>query len=308
MSHTYEFSLEGPSIHGDRQDGALLRDLLSVLVDGSRRAARFAIEGRSFSAGPTPAWVQSAGRLEMLSGVRLDHLRFVAPTLREALPQFFEQEPMLPEEEVVNPERTALDYFGDGLQDAIAGSLDSDRYDDGLVRVFEELGEVFAHGVDRIRWLNGHSFDVVPSGVESVGRLRKQTPKDQAARVAGTLNTIRHSDRKFELVQPSGGVIRGVAEETDALRELFGKKVVATGTLKFKPSGSVLRVEAAHLALANEGELRVLGVPPRPWRTPVEIPAARVPQGARSGLNALVGTWPGNETDEEFAALVRAVS
>jgi hypothetical protein len=107
---------------------------------------------------------------------------------------------------------------------------------------------------------------------------------------------------------PTGSVLRGVAENADALKELFGKEVVASGTVKFKPSGSILRIEAGYLALASEAEMKVLGMPPRSWRTPLDVSTTRSSRGARSGLNALIGTWPGSETDEEFAALVRAVS
>jgi hypothetical protein len=308
MNHIYEIQIEGPSLKRDRQDGALLRDLLALVVDGARRAARFAIEGRSSALGTPPAWVTRAAHFDVVADSRLDHLRFEAPTLGDALPEMFEQEALLPNEDAADPNRSALDYFSDGLEDAIAGRQDSDRYDDGLVKIYEKIGDLFSQGVTRVHWLNGHALDVEAKDVEQIGKLRRQTPKEQTARVAGTLNTIRHSDSKFELVQASGGTIRGVADDRAALKEHFGKPVVASGIVKFKPSGAVLRIEAASLTPATERELRVLGAAPRAWRTGVAGPAPRAPQGPRSGINALIGMWPGPETAAELNELIKALS
>ncbi len=49
---------------------------------------------------------------------------------------------------------------------------------------------------------------------------------------------------------------------------------------------------------ASEDDLSVWGAPPKPLAQPMDVKKLRVPQGPRSGLNAIIGRWPGDETDE----------
>jgi uncharacterized protein (DUF433 family) len=40
----------------------------------------------------------------------------------------------------------------------------------------------------------------------------------------------------------------------------------------------------------------------------METAGLRQPQGSRSGVNAVIGRWPGEESDEEIAAALRELS
>jgi hypothetical protein len=45
------------------------------------------------------------------------------------------------------------------------------------------------------------------------------------------------------------------------------------------------------------------------WRgTPDELQSLRQPQGPRSGINAIIGRWPGDESDEEAARALEELS
>jgi hypothetical protein len=53
------------------------------------------------------------------------------------------------------------------------------------------------------------------------------------------------------------------------------------------------------------------GQPPIEWRPLVEeldIAALHQPQGPDSGMNAIIGRWPGDESDEEILALLEELS
>jgi hypothetical protein len=50
----------------------------------------------------------------------------------------------------------------------------------------------------------------------------------------------------------------------------------------------------------------------RPARRPLvgrlDLAALHVPQGPDSGINAIIGKWPGNESEEEILALLEELS
>src|ERR1700761_4768866 len=94
-----------------------------------------------------------------------------------------------------------------------------------------------------------------------------RTPEDRRVMVAGKLEMIRHSDRRFTVVLPAGEVLRGVASERvdiSDLAGLFGKHVLVSGTVKFRPSGSVLRVEADRIEPASADDVAVFSSAPVP--------------------------------------------
>jgi hypothetical protein len=282
----------------------MLRDLLDVLVDGSQGATRFALEGRSTASGPTPSWARKARHFSVLKSARSDVLLVEAPTLREIDPARFHQGDLFKD---FDPDRSTLDLFEEGLADAIAGQADSDRFDDGLVKTYEDFEALFRDGAESVEFINGRRLKIEQKGVEQVKRLRGLTPPDQASRTAGKLDAIRHSDRQFTLLLAGGGVLRGVADDFARLKELVGREVVVHGRAVFKPSGAPLRIEAERIESASDIDMRLFARAPSSHTRNLDARELRRQQGPRSGVNAIIGQWPGDESDEEFARAVAAL-
>jgi hypothetical protein len=266
------------------------------------------LEGRSTARGSTPAWLEQAASFDVLpvedgsSVIVLD-----APKLAEAARDKFRQVEMF---SALDPEQTCLDVFADSLADALSGNADSERYDDGLLATFAELQKVFRHGVDTMELANGRKQCVRPQEVAQLETLKRRIARDQHAIVAGTLDAIRHSDRMFTLELEDGTSLRGVLDDDvslDALRPLWGKRVRVSGTAKFRPSGAVLRIEADDVRL-GEGDLSLWARAPRALHAPLDVRALRRSQGPRSGVAALFGQWPGDETDEELEQALAELS
>lgn len=309
----YTLLLHG--FHGDTDGlpGALVRDLLTAVDRGAKGAVRLRIEGRSWArGGPPPAWVNEAAAFQMAGFHRgAPGLDLRIRTLAEALPSRFAQEELFPP---VDPGDSALTLMHRSLGDALAGEADSDAYDPPLLRSFEEFKEVFRHGVDAVEIRNGRadrpSLTVTPQGIRTVQRLQRQTPPARRVRIAGKVHEIRHSDRAFTLVLQSGEPVRGVLAEgePELLAPFFGKLAVVSGMAQFRPSGSLLRVDADGVAPGSEPDLALWSEPPRPLFAGLDTQALRKPQGSRSGLNAIIGAWPGEETDDEIFALLEEIS
>jgi hypothetical protein len=124
------------------------------------------------------------------------------------------------------------------------------------------------------------------------------------------VDAIRHSDRAFTLIMQSGEQIRGVLAEgePEVLAPFFGQVAVVSGVAQFRPSGSVLRIDADLLQPGGERDLALWSESPRPLFAPADPRELRRPQGPRSGINAVIGAWPGDETDEEIFALLEEMS
>lgn len=309
MSLRHEIKLKGPAIHPERISGPLFHDLLHIFVEGTQRALRFRIEGRSTARGTQPTWLRSAAQFDLLIEPQAEPgvFRVESRPLAQALPASLHASGALAE---LDPSRTAVDLFEGGLEDALAGATDSDKFDEGLVETFSTFARLFDQGVEAIEIINGRTIPINSEGVERVVRLRRQIPPPQAVRIAGTLDTIRHSDRVFTLVLESGAVVKGDAERLDPaqMAALFGQEVVVSGMAVFRPSGSVLRIEAEQMQQVSPQQASLWSRMPKPILAPLDTRSLRSPQDERSGLNAIYGRWPGDESEEELVAALEGLS
>jgi hypothetical protein len=303
----HEIRIAGPAVSHDRVSGPLLSDLLRIMVDGAQEVLRFRLEGRSRAKGTKPAWLRPAADFQFLPTGDPSLVRLEARPLRESLPERFRQRDFF---ETVNPDKSALDLFEDGLEDALRGNADSDLFDEGLATTYSDFGDLYKVGLESLEILNGRTVLVSLEGLARVEALRRQTPPPRSVRIAGELDAIRYSDRMFELVLPSGEKLRGVAEDVEEgdLTTLWGKPVVVAGVAVFRPSGSLLRIEARAVSPASESELAIWGMSPRPLGDQIEPRVLRMPQGPRTGLHAIFGRWPGDEEDDVVNQALEALS
>lgn len=138
-----------------------------------------------------------------------------------------------------------------------------------------------------------------------------RAPDDRRVIVAGKIEMIRHSDRRFTLILPAGEVLRGIASARVDLEDvagLFGKPALVSGTARFHPSGSLLRVEADRIEPASADDVAVFSAAPTPLLDDLDPHARRLSPGPGSGLDAIVGQWPGDESDEEILAALAELS
>lgn len=302
----HRLALYGPSVKGSRISAILLRDLLDVVVDGTKGALRLRLEGRSMSRGADPVWLGKASDFDVV-GLQQGStiLEIEAPALFEAAPEKFAQQKLFSN---IDTASSAFKVFEQSLEDAIKGSADSELYDEGLLQTFMRLSSVLGNGITSLELSNGSRtsprITITPEHIEQVKALRRETPASQAVRIAGQINTIRHSDKMFELILQSGQALRGIAPadcDSEQLAHLFGQKVLVLGKVVFRPSGSILRIEASAIETAS-GNLSLWSKAPEPRRHTLYL---RQPQGPQTGLNKLWGKWPGTETDDQIEQALR---
>jgi hypothetical protein len=297
--------IAGPIAKGQRIDGATLRDLMDPLVDAVQQSVRLRTEGRSRAPGYPPAWLEKAAAfdVEFRKGTQL---ALVAPALGDIVPDRFAQRDMF---DPLSPAATCIDVFVEALDDALSNKADSDRYDDGLIETFAGFGKVLEHEVTAFELINGQTRRIQKASVESLKQLRRSIPPDQRVRIAGKLDLLKHNGRIFSVDLPTGSVRGVVGGDADFSRlgQLLGKQVIISGVAKFRPSGRVQRVEVEQIVPAT-GDSTVWEVMPRPLFKDLDSRPLRVAQGPKSGVAAIFGQWPGDESDEEFEEAVKALS
>ncbi|MBI2922022.1 MAG: hypothetical protein HYY18_13125 [Planctomycetes bacterium] len=305
----HRIRLVGPGTKGVRISAAVLKDLLVFLVQGSQEALRLRMEGRSRAPGKPASWIEKAADFD-LTGFESGSTQVVveARSLRECAPEVFGQSHFFPE---LDPGRSGIDVLQESLRDALEAREDSELFDDGLISTFEDLDSVTSHGIERIELDGDRPLGVDHAALGRLGRLRKAIPPDQRVIVAGKLDLLKHSERIFMLDLEDGTSLRGVISSPDInlknLGKLWGSQVRVAGTAKFRPSGRVLRVEAEEVVPAD-GNVALWSRTPNPVFAPLDDRKLRVPQGLKSGISAIFGQWPGDESEEEFSEALRKIS
>lgn len=301
-------SLQGPSARGTTIAAAALKDVLDILLEGSQRAVRLAVEGRSTARGTVPAWLDDAASFDLTAIEKgSTQLAIASRPLREVVPQHFAQLDFFGE---ADGESSGIEVFARGLSSAVSQDLDSELFDAGLLRTYARFNKVLDRGFETIEFLDGVHLRLDRAAMKSLAKVQARVPPPQQVRVAGKLEQIQHSDRRFSLVV-GGTVVRGVAQEgvpPEQLGALFGRQVVVNGQVMFRPSGTVLRLEADAFDEAGERATLWEKVPRPLFSATAGAVKYLVPQGPRSGIAAIIGKWPGDEDDSEIAEALEHIS
>ncbi len=289
-------------------------NLLTKLPALVRQAIRMRFEGRSTARGVRPAWLEQCSdvRVVRVFEEQHAHISFDAPRFGDVAAELYDQTELW--EMRPSPDDTGFDLLGDALTDLSAGNVDSQRYDNRMLRQFSGLGRVINGSYQEVvitsqRYTRERPAVLNQASVETAKELHSMTPSPARVRVAGELDMIRASTHSFALRLDDGSEVRGVLDSDDLspFVELFGKRVVASGQAAFRPSGRLLILEADGLEVAGP-QATIWSRMPRPVSQGLARGSLRRTQGPRSGLAALVGQWPGDESDEEIGELLRQLS
>ncbi len=232
----------------------VLGEWLSRFPVLATHATRLRCEGASVLPGKRPGWLDRMSETRYV-GHEADGeatlLRFRAPSLGDSAPELFRQQTLF---DLYPPASyTALDILAESLDDVERENADSDRLDKPLLQRISRLRSCFMNGFDSVQFMDSvapQSASKLTLGVINVAeRWTSTPPKEQEARLAGILDTVVWSSRGFVLVTIHGERVRGVLidGEQSLLKEWLGKPVLVHGRAVFRPSGSLLRIEARHI-------------------------------------------------------------
>ncbi|WP_437634307.1 hypothetical protein [Sorangium sp. So ce854] len=307
--------LSSPRAFGRRVPPAPLGAALKQVDDAVRRSVLMAFEGRSVTAGRPRAWFVAACDLRLVDFEGNDDttLHFEAPELGEAAAELYLQTEMWPTRPP--PGWTGFDVLAGVLQDVGAGNQDSERFDRPLLQHLAHFGRLFEAGFDAIR-VEEHRSGVPGEAVldratvATARKLSASTPRAQAVRIAGLLDMVRVSTQSFAIKLDDGEEIRGVLTggSVDSAGVLLNRRVLVHGRAVYRPSGRILRLDAERIE-DGHGISGFWSKLPKPlFRGRIDPGALYRPQTASTGIHAIFGRWPGDETDEAFDQAIKGLS
>lgn len=307
VEHT--ITIQGKDAGGGRPRPATVGPLLSLLEPTLRDNLRLAFYSSSRVKGRPHKALEKAWAIRLV-GMRggpeeSTELIFEIPLLGEAAPQFYAQMELW--DDAPKPEETALDILGYTLTDIAANKELSNRFDLPLLNRVHQFNKIVKQGVSGLslgghHLSNGRSVPVVGrSFLDTVDRLVHDTPPARRARVHGKLDMVRCSDRVFEIVTHSGDRIRAAWTPPDVapLKEFLNHDVLIEGEAMFRPTGTVLRVDADAIRVARRGDDFFSHVP-RPVSGAWNRKSAQRHSVAENGFASIAGAWPGDESINEL--------
>ena len=311
IEHTIE--AYGPRVSNGQRSPEAIGNVLRLTDQLLQMTVSIAFRFTSRARRRRPAWLMAASAVrfaDISNGNGLTCLHFEAPILGEAAKELYRQKELFKTRP--NEDDTCFDLLGDVLNDIKEQKRDSYRFDARLLERVERFEDIEKRwGVESLA-LHGHRLsETVPARIdkqlcELAGRLELQTPAPTRARIAGKLDMIRASDGSFSMILDSGDVVNGtlVSVETDILKDYWPKSVVVEGNAVFRASGSLLRIEAEAMDLASDAD-RFFSEIPKPVPTHFDARRLRQRQTPSTGLGAVFGKWPGDESEEELLAALK---
>ncbi len=287
--------------------------VLQRLPEAVRQSVRMAVEGRSRAKGKRPDWLRAAADIRFLGheGEGQTLLHFEVPTLGEAAPRLYEQQEFWPTKPAAGD--TGFDVLAGVFRDVEARNVDSERFDrpllDSLAHFRKVLNGVFTALMFPTHRTPDEQVVVTPQVVEIARTLYTNTPQPQRLRVVGKLDMVRASTLTFGVLLDDGQEIRGVLIQGDVERisPLLNQRVLVLGKAVYRPSGRLLRVDAEEVTRTTD-ESHFFSAIPKPVLHRFDLRETVREQQHKGGIAAIIGKWPGDETDEEIRRALEELS
>lgn len=310
------FRLEASEGLGRKPRPELIGPILTHLHGTLQDTVRMGFLHSSRARGRVPAALKSAADVRYVGhsadGDNATLLRFEVAPFGEVAAELFQQQDLW--DDGPRPDQTAFELLGSALGDVAAHRVESSRFDPGLLRRIASYRKMFGHG--RLQRIALPDTALPQPGqldsavVMEAKALSDSTPSSQRVRVTGRLDLMGASQGVLKLHLQPGSVVTAIWEgdvPLDKLTAFFNRDVVVEGLAIFRPSGSLLRVDADAIAPANTNDefFRHLptGVIARDFTK-----LAQLRPGEKSVYTRILGSIPAEESDEAFAAAVEALS
>lgn len=310
------FRLEAPSGLGAKPRPELIGPVLTHLHDTLQDAVRMGFLHSSRARGRIPAGIRAAADVRYLghsaAGDSATLLRFEVAQFGEVAQDFFAQKRLW--DDGPQAEQTAFELLGAALDDVQTRKEESNRFDPGLLRRIGSYERLFTG--ERL------SSIVLPDAAlprpgrldaavaRSARDLASATPQPRRVRVAGRLDLMGASQGVLKIEVQSGTIVTALwegREPIEELKSLFNKDVLCEGVGVFRPSGSLLRIDADAIAPAGQADDFFRRVPAAVAGSDVTR-SMRLRSSEAPVYAAFLESVPAEESDEEFAAAVAELS
>jgi hypothetical protein len=316
VSHiTQTITMASDQHYGRRLPSEALGRALKAIPEAVERCISMAFRGRSRVRGSRPGWLRAAADIRFVDHLGDDAsiLVFEVPRLGDVAPELYRHREFFWSSHP-GPDDPGFDLLGDVLTDVANRNEDSDRFDPPLLRQLAAFRMVLDRTFDELR-IVGHRYTadrparLTREIVTNARELYSSSLMPQSVRIAGTLDMIRASTQTFILKLEDGQEVQGALAHGDigALKALFRRPVLVLGRAVYRASGHVLRIEADEIQPATDQD-RFFATLPQPRRRRFDLRNVLREQGHKRGVEAILGQWPGDATDEVIERALEEIS
>lgn len=236
-------------------------------------------------------------------------LRFEVPQFGSVAEELFEQGQLW--SSGPKPDQTAFDLLSASLHDVRQMTKNSERFDHAMLLQFASYRRLLRRGLTSIALPDGNSAEEsidepLSAAAES---LFRETPPARRVRMSGRLDSLAVSRRVLGVFLDDGTPVTAVwtNENFVDLAKFLNKQILIEGLAEFRPSGTLLRVDADAIRDAGAGDSSFSILPLPEVRRNYQKITATVRPGQKP-YASIFGLIPGDESEEVFAAAVAALS
>lgn len=305
--------LRGSEGLGGKPRPELIGPVLGRMHDTLLDSVRMGFLHSSHARGRIPACLQRAADVRYIGHTvgRDDStiLRFEVPEFGSVAAELFEQGHLW--NSGPKPEQTAFDLLSASLHDVRQMTKNSERFDHALLLRFAKYRRLLRGGLTSIALPDANfpeeSIDEALSA--SAESLFRETPPARRVRMSGRLDSLAVSRRVLGLYLEDGTAVTAVwtAEGFVDLANFLDKQVVIEGLAEFRPSGTLLRVDADAIRDASVSDASFSTLPLPEVSRNYQKAATTVRPGQQP-YATIFGSIPGDESDEVFATAVAELS
>lgn len=305
----YEIKIE----HAQEANGAIDLERLTKIADGIRKVSEGALQirlkGISLTRGRKKVSLQDALKVS-LTGIKEGSTILCLETEKfEKTLQSYQTDIFRAEAQAELPNETPISLFIKTFQNALTDDDHQDLLDKPLLRELKNLKKAFFNEEETMIFSNQGSLpdlQLTQKDFKKIKVLEDEIPDPQHVVLNGVVELLQFSTLKVKIKTEEGIVDGFLADDlsSEDIASFWGKEVTITGTSHFKPRGkSVIEIE--RVFEPGEGDSYFSK---RPKSETVEMQLER--QIRKKGSNPLaeiIGRWPGDETDEEFEQMLKAL-
>lgn len=304
----HSLKLKGYELDNGKISFGLLTELSAQLTRLATATLLSYVEGNSrIKKGKNPDWLNRSTNFS-LTGIAAGStvLEIEAPLLGQSLGDF--QLPVFQDFDANRlQDDSALDLSFFAYEQALHHPEDSHLLDKNLLREIVKLRKVLV--VEKAQLVyesDGREISVTRKTLSTIKVVEEKTPESIKTRLTGKLDMLKHSNSQLEIIT-EGRKIRAKLTDQVSFKDvfpLFGKDVLAQGTVNFNPSGSISSFEIEAIQPASEEDDFFRRLP-----TPVfqEFDLERITsKSGYSGtsMGQLLGRWPGDESAEDLLQML----
>ncbi len=308
------FELRGTEGLGAKPRPELIGPVLGKVHDTLLDVVRMGFLHSSRTRGRIPQSLQRAAEVRYLRHTAgtddfATVLHFEVPEFGSVAGELFEQGQLW--DTGPKPHQTAFDLLTESLKDVRQMAKNSARFDHALLRRFTSFRPLLRRGLNTILIPDDQSAD--PGSIDeplsiAAESLFRETPPSRRVRLCGRLDLLGVSKRVLGLFLEDGSAVTAVwiSEGFVDLAGFLDKQVVIEGLAEFRPSGTLLRVDADAIRNAGAGDAAFSKLPSS--ETQHYYPKEAVARPGQKPYASIFGFIPGEESDEVFSAAVEALS